>query len=233
MNDLKEVKARARALVGDPDGDFATDAYLLPLVNQALEMFAHSLLGTCSPFITLLKVCLNLPQGTTWLAEQQKPDQPLFGLMNPLLVEFKQAGQPDTAYCTATRRDILPNVSPYGSAQIRGMDWEYRSYILYLTSLPYPADIRVRGEFRPPPLIKDTDMIVVHPMMGAALAFGTAALIGSERGNPTYKADYTLAAQNLLDDIESELVRQTQGTASRLGKMSRGRGGRRGWNGTQ
>lgn len=233
MNDLKEVKARARALVGDPDGDFATDAYLLPLVNQALEMFVHSLMGTCSPFITLLKVVPALPAGTTWLAEQQKPDQPLFGLMNPLYIEFKQTGQPETSYCGATRREILPNVSPYGSQQVRGLDWEWRSYLLYLTSLPYISDIRVRGEFRPPPLIKDTDMIVVHPMMGAALAFGTAALIGSERGNTTYKTDYTTAAQNLLDDIESELVRQNQGTTSRLGKMSRGRGGRRGWNASQ
>ena len=63
------------------------------------------------------------------------------------------------------------NVSPHGSAQVRGLDWEWRSYFIYVTSLPYISDVRVRGEFQPPPLKLDTDMIVVHPMMGAALAF--------------------------------------------------------------
>jgi hypothetical protein len=188
-------------------------------------------MGTCSPFITLLKVCPNLPEGTTWLQEQQKPGQPLFGLMNPLQLEFKPAGTLENNYTFAGRREILPNVTPFGAPQIRGMEWEWRSYIVYTTPLPYPADLRIRGEFTPPPLVNDADMIVVHPMMAVALAFGTAALIGSERGNTTYKTDYTTQAQNVLDDIEAELVRQNQGTTQRLGKMSRGRGqSGRSWN---
>ena len=235
MNDLREVKKRARALVGDPDGDFATDAYLLPLINQFYEQAIHKLEETCSPFITLLQVVPALPAGTTSLVAQQKPNQPLFGLINPLDIEYKQTGLPETNYIFAVERNILPNTSPTGSPQIRGMDWEYRSFVLYVTPLPYIADLRVRGEFRPPPLKNDDDIIVIHPLMGACLAYGAASLIGSERQNQNYKTDYGAEAQDMLDDIEAELVRQTQGTTSRVGRMNRGNRGSRGsfYNGSQ
>jgi hypothetical protein len=219
------LKKRVRALIGDPDGDFATDAYLVPLINQAYDAAINYLAGTCSPFMTQLQVVPNLPAGTVDLTEQAKPDNPLFGLMNPLEIEYKQAGQPETNYCFAKRLDILPNVSPAGGWPTRGLCWEWRSYILYLTPLGYAADFRVRGEFRPPALLQDGNVITVHPLMTPALAFLTAALIGSERLNGSYVQDYGPKGENTLDDIAAELVRQQQGTSSRLGRMGgRGRG---------
>lgn len=229
------MKARVRALVGDPDGDFATDAYLLPLINQAYEQAIHTLEGTCSPFITQLLVVPNLPAGTTSLVAAQKAGQPLDGLMNPLDIEYKQSGLPDTNYIFAVQRNILPNTSPTGSPQIRGMDWEWRAYVLYVTPLPYIATLRVRGEFRPPALGNDDDIIVIHPLMAAALAYSTAALVGAERINNNYVQNYGAQAEKMLDDIASELVRSQQGTTSRVGRMSRGNRGSRGsfYNGSQ
>jgi hypothetical protein len=229
MNTVLDVKQRIKALVGDPDGDFCTDAYLLPLINLAYEDSINALEGTCSPFITQLQPCPNLPLGTTSLVAQQKAGQPLDGLVNPLSIEIKQAGQPDTSYCFLKRVDILPNSSNIGLNQPaniywQSLCWEWRSYVIYLTTLPYPADIRVRGEFRPPALVKDTDPIVVHPMMAAALAYAAAALVGAERGNAGYVTKYGDAATARFDDISAELVRQQQGTTSRVGRMSNGRG---------
>jgi hypothetical protein len=66
-------------------------------------------------------------------------------------------------------------------------------------------------------------------MMAYALAFSTAALIGAERGNAGYVQNYGTQATNTLDDIAATLVRQQQGTSSRLGRVSGG--GRRGFRG--
>jgi hypothetical protein len=107
--------------------------------------------------------------------------------------------------------------------------WEWRSYVVYITGLGFAADIRIRGEFRPAALVKDTDPIAIHPQMTVALAYATAALIGSERGNTGYVTNYGQQAQNTLDDVSATLVRQQQGTSSRVGRMSsRGRRGFRG-----
>ena len=234
MNTLLDVKQRVRSLIGDVDADFATDGYLLPLINQAYDGAITYLAGTCSPFITQLQVAANVPLGTSSLAELQKPNQPFFGLVNPLDLEVKQAGQPEVNYVMATRKDILPNSSNYAPGQplmnwFGSVCWEWRSYVVYITGLGFAADIRIRGEFRPAALVKDTDPIAIHPMMAYALAFSTAALIGAERGNAGYIQNYGTQATNTLDDIAATLVRQQQGTSSRLGRVSGG--GRRGFRG--
>ena len=222
------MKARVRALIGDPDGDFCTDAYVVPLINQAYDEAINELAGTCSPFMTRLLVAPNLPAGIADLAEQQEPGGPLDGLMTPLKIEYKQAGLPESSYRFAEEAGILPNVSPIGGGLACRPFWEWRSWIVYLTPLNYAADFRVRGEYRPPALIKDKDYIAVHPLMVVALAYATGVLIGMERGNKGYVADYTPKAEKTLNDISAELVRKQQSTSSRVGRMgdnrNRGRG---------
>jgi hypothetical protein len=232
MNTLLDVKQRVRALIGDTDGDFATDAYLLPLINQAYDQSINYLSNTCSPFITQLQVATDVPFGTSALTELQKPNQPFFGLVNPLDLEVKQTGLPELNYVMGKRYDILPNSTNYGAGQPVSnfwgrFGWEWRSYVLYITPLAFAADIRVRGEFRPPALVKDTDPIAIHPQMTVALAYMTAALIGGERINASYVQNYGQQGTATLDDIAATLVRQQQGTSSRVGRMNRSDGSRR------
>ncbi len=218
------MKQRVRSLIGDPDGDFATDAYLLPLINQAYDACINRLENTCSPFITQLQVAGNVALGTSNLTELQKPGQPFYGLMNPLALEVKQAGLPELNYVMGKRYDILPNASNYAPATPAmnywgQFGWEWRSYIIYITPLSFPFDIRIRGEFRPAALVKDTDVLAIHPQMVVALAFATAALIGGERINSSYVQNYGDQADKTLEDISATLVRQQQGTSSRVGRM--------------
>lgn len=227
MNQLSDVKARARALVGDPDGDFCTDAYLTPLINQALDESVNYLEGSCSPFIESVIEAVNMPAGTTNFADVQKVGNKWAGLMNPLYLEAKQAGMPPTQYMQILRADKLPDVDPaQGVAPYARAYWEWRSWIIFITPLNYAADFRIRGEFRPSPLLKDSDIIPIHPLFAGALAYQTAALIGMERGNQGYVQSYGPRAESTLDDIAAELVRQQQGTSSRLGRMN-GRSGLR------
>lgn len=225
VNTLGDVKAEVRSLVGDPDGDFVTDAYVTPLINIVLKKAVNYLEGTCSPFITKVVDLTNIPAGYTTFVKEQKTGGPLAGLMNPLRIEYKQAGMPINQFCKAEGIDILPNISPDANPTTRGMFWELRSFIVYLTPLSYIADMRVRGEFRPAPLLQDDDVIAVHPMLSTALSFGTAALIGAERGNQSYVTNYKPEAESTLDDVAAQLVRQQQGVTARIGKV----GNRRNW----
>jgi hypothetical protein len=219
------LKQRVRSLIGDPDADFATDSYLLPLINQAQDRALAYLEGTCSPFITQLQVATNVLAETSDLTELQKPDQPFFGLVNPLDLEAKPTGAPELRYFMGRRYDILPNSNYAPGGQPMNywgrFGWEWRSYVIYLTPLSFNFDIRIRGEFRPPALVKDSDVITLHPQMVVALAFMTAALIGGERINASYVQNYGSEAEKALDDISATLVRQQQGTSSRVGRMGR------------
>lgn len=224
VNTLLDVKTEVRSLIGDPDGDFCTDSYLIPLINIVQKRAVNYLEGMCSPFIEQVIDVPNIVAGTTNFIVQQKTGGPLCGLVNPLKIEFKQAGMPINQLVTAQRAQHLPNVAPGVNPTITGMYWEFRSWVLYLTPLSYNADFRVRGDFRPAPLLKDEDIIVVHPMFSTALSFGTAALIGKERGNQQYVNNYQPDAEQIIDDIGNELIRMGQGTTTRVGK-SNSRGG--------
>ena len=237
MDTVLDVKGQVKSLVGDPDGDFCTDSYLMPLMNTAYKQALNILEGTCSPFITQLQVATNVALGTSSLAAFQKKGQPFDGLVNPLDIEVKGAGLPETSYVMGTRKDILPNSTNQSEGQPTNywsgrFCWEWRSFIVYITALGYAFDIRIRGEFRPPALVKDTDLIQLHPLMGVALGYMTAALVGAERGNANYVSNYGQQGKDTLDDISAMLVRQQQGTSSRVGRMNgRGGSGRRGYGG--
>lgn len=232
MNTLKDVKSRVRSLVGDPMGDFTTDAYLLPLINQVYsEQTTRLMSETGSSFDESVRDVPAVALGTTDLSVYQAAMMnavngnqvagPLYGLVNPISVEWKQQGQPDNYYAEARRTAKLPNISPASPGPPYAMQWEWRSSIIYLTPLIFVSDLRVRGEFSPSLLIKDSDILQVHPRMTETTAYGTAALIGAERNNAGYAAGYAERADLLLDDIANMLVRAEQGTTTRIGRSSR------------
>lgn len=227
-NTLGGVKKRVRSLVGDPMGDFATDAYLVPLINQCYEHQTTYLMSeTDSSFDEWIFDVPNVPSGTTnlgpWQSKAMKTPNgnvagPLLGLVDPIIVEWKISGQPDDRYVEATRTGKLPNVSPAAPFPPFQMQWEWLHYIINVTPLSYPCDIRVRGEFSPPTLTADTDELIIHPRMGTATSYGTAALIGVERKNQNFIDNYGGQAQDVLELIANYLVKNEQGTTTRIGR---------------
>jgi hypothetical protein len=241
-NTVKDVKARVRSLVGDVQGDFCTDAYILPLINTAYETETTELMAdTDSSFDEWVFDVPGVPGGTTNLANYQASQMaipggrtisgPLYGLVSPITMEWKLAGQPDGCYVEAGRTGKLPNVSPAQASPPYSIQWEWRAYTIYFTPVMYTIDLRIRGEFSPPVLVNDPDILVVHPRLHTATAFHTAALIGIERNNQNWIDKYTAAGDSVLEDISNYLTKAEQGTTTRIGRTySSGR--RNGWGGS-
>lgn len=208
------------------------------MINTVYEAQTTKLMAdTDSSFDDWVFDVPGLPTGTTNLRQYQSSQMPtpngnvagpLLGLVTPEIIEWKRSGQPDNQYVEAARVGKLPNVSPAAPQNIFQMQWEWRDMTIYLVPMTFPVDIRVRGEFSPPALVKDTDELIVHPRMGTATAFGTGALIGAERKNQGYIDTYTAAAEDVLGDISNMLTKGEQGVTTRIGRYGGRSGGGRG-----
>ena len=225
---LKDVISRVRSLVGDPDGDFTTAGYLLPLITQVYDQQMVKLEMDGSELIEAVVVIPSVALGTATLSAYQAETMtaadgttqsagPLFGLSDPYLVEWKPAGQPETQYAEAVRQRVLPDVIQAGNGMLW---WEWRAETIYMTPLAIAADLRVRGDFFPSALLDEADRVAERRMV-AALAYGVAALIGIERGNDGWKQDYGDQAKAVLDDVANLLVRAEQGVSCRVGRSGR------------
>src|SRR5436305_1963052 len=62
--DLTTLKSRIRALVDDPDATYATDAFLLPLINQKYEELYNRMLSTGAEFERKVVELFNVPAQT-------------------------------------------------------------------------------------------------------------------------------------------------------------------------
>lgn len=227
MNTLQDVKAKVRALLGDPDGDWVTDAYILPLINVTYNLQYLYLKNATGKNLERTVLCLGVQPGTNSLYPLQAGGEPLAGLYTPLEVWTKPAGAPANYFTEALEREDLPHVALPGVQPVQfgpRAYWRWQGNQLQLTPIAIALDIEVTGRFNPPPLAKDQDVLIVSPDMEAVTAAGTAAVGGVERSNPAILEGYAQMAEAGLDDIAAELIRQKQGTLVRTGRMSRSTG---------
>ena len=217
--DLGTVKSRIRSLVDDPDASYATDAFLLPLINQKYEELYNRMLSTGAEFERRVAELFNVPAQTTNLSAYALAGQPLELMMQPLQFDWKQAGLDPTNYRIAPLTDRVADVVPDQLIQ----NWEWRSGVIYFTPCTLAVDIRIRGDFLFAALNTDSDVIAVTKNFGHALAYGTAALVGAVRGNQAWAQAYTLLQDNAVDDVMQYLTRKDQAKVRRVGRMSRRR----------
>src|SRR5215467_3110789 len=127
--DLSTVKSRIRSLVDDPDASYATDAFLLPLINQKYEELYNRMLSTGAEFERRVVELFNVPAQTTNLSAYALAGQPLELMVQPLQFEWKQAGLDSTNYRIAALVDRVKDVV---AGQVID-DWEWRSGVIYFT----------------------------------------------------------------------------------------------------
>lgn len=242
-NTLGEVKQRCRALMGDPTGRLISDAYALPFINQAYEDIASQIKNATGKNLEAVLEVLNVPVGTSSLYKYQSEGDPtanpvqqpgpLAGLFDPIRMWVKTAGQLPQYYTPARGpRDTLPYVNPPGItpgtyAVIVTFTWIGNQ--LQITPVAGPIDIQVYGRFNPPPLVKDTDKLVLYNRMTACLAYSACSLMGVERTNPQILQGYIERATAMIDNIVADIIRQGQKNPRRLAKVGGGGGGECGW----
>lgn len=215
--DLGTVKSRIRSLVDDADASYATDAFLLPLINQKYEELYNRMLSTGAEFERKVVELLSVPAQTPNLSAYVLPGQPLELMVQPLQLEWKQEGLDPTNYKTASLVDNVKDVIPDQLID----DWEWRAGVIYFTPCTLNVDLRIRGDFLFAALTTDSDSIAITKNFGHALAYGTAALVGAVRGNQAWAQAYTLLQDNAVDDVMQYLTRKDQAKIRRIGRMSR------------
>lgn len=173
--------------------------------------------GTCSPYIERIALIPSVTIGVDEsnltpfaIGEGEQKTYPLKGLMKPRVVDFKAAGTPNNQYKPVVDCSILPDTPSQVS--------------------PVNVDIRVRGDFKPRPLLTDDDVVEVHPNGAHALALSIVALIGCERPNQGWVDNYGKQAQDAWDQIAADLSRQQQHLTFRLGSPNRPSHDRQRWN---
>ncbi len=218
--DLTTVKTRIRSLVDDPDGTYATDAFLLPLINQKYEELYNRMLSTGAEFERKVVEIFGVVPQTPDLSAYGLTGQPLELMVQPLTLEWKMAGVDNTNYKAATLVDKVKDVIADQFVD----DWEWRAGIIYLTPCSLSVDLRIRGDFLFASLASDQDAVSVTKNFGHALAYGAAALVGAVRGNQAWMQAYTLLQDNAVDDVMQYLTRKDQAKIRRVGRVSRRRG---------
>src|SRR5947209_14729027 len=136
--DLTTLKSRIRALVDDPDATYATDAFLLPLINQKYEELYNRMLSTGAEFERKVVELFNVPAQTQDLSAYTLTSQPLELMVQPLNLEWKMAGLDNTNYRAASLVDRLRDAVPDQFIA----EWEWRPGIIYFTPCPLAVEDR-------------------------------------------------------------------------------------------
>jgi len=215
--DLTTVKTRIRSLVDDPDATYATDAFLLPLINQKYEELYNRMLSTGAHFERKVVELFGVAPQTTDLSAYGLTGQPLELIVQPLMLEWKQAGLDNTNYKTVTLVDKVKDVIADQFVE----EWEWRTGIIYLTPCTLAVDLRIRGDFLFDSLAADQDVVAVTKSFGHALAYGAASLVGAVRGNQAWMQAYTLLQDSAVDDLMQYLTRKEQSKMRRVGRVTR------------
>jgi hypothetical protein len=216
------VKDKVRSLLDDPQGSYNTDSFIVPLIEQVYEDANSQLVSTQGNWDISVVEVPGIQPGTPNLSGLQAPGELLATLTDqPLRIDWKPAGQDASYYLLVPNFEVLPDFQP--AQYMRG--WEFRSEVIWLTQCSIAVDLRIRGEFGPPALTSDDSVLISHPRIGLAVAYGTAALVGSVRGNAPWEKTYNDKAMEVMDDIMTELVRASQGAVRRMGRQTRRRGG--------
>lgn len=220
---LAQVKARVRNLLDDPQGTYLTDAFIVPLINEVYDDANSQLASTQDSWDVGVVELPSIQPGTPSLAQLQIGTGPLATLTDmPERIDWKVAGNDPSYYALVANYGVLPDLQPQ-----QGMaGWEWRSNVIWLTPASIVVDLRIRGEFAPNVLADDDDVLTSAPRIGYVVAYGTAALIASVRGNAAWEKTYGEKAIEGLDEIMEQLTRQSQGQVRRLGRQTQ-RGGRR------
>lgn len=200
----------ARALLDDPEQDWATDDYLRPFLNLAYRALAMQLGAYRIPFDDRVVIVPSVPAGTTDLGAFIQPGGPLAAMWQPVDLFERASGGDDTQWRPMSRVSDLPPSGPQAYYEF----WEYREGNICFPPSNQVLDLRVRFEEIFPALAAPGDPIRI--IGGAqALAYSAASLASRSRGNRDLAVDLDALAQRECQTMALRLVQESQNVTRR------------------
>lgn len=216
--DVATINTTIRALAEDPNGDFADDAYLQPLLNLKYADIQNEL-RLYGPDIDEYAIeLINVPAGTPDLSAYMAQNKPLYWLLQPREIEWKLTGTPATNYFDA--QGPLDKLRDIPAPGIQALDcWSYTHFNIGLSLFSAALDLRLRGDFLFPPLSAGGDFSQIGQNVVGAIAFKVAAVIAMKRGNQQWVTNYTAEGDRSFDAVKQGAVHMRQGKTERVGRM--------------
>jgi hypothetical protein len=214
MLTAQDVFAAARVMVDDPEGDAATDQYLVPLLQLTIDDMTTDILR--NPNIGVLKAVVVLPgfpAGVTSFAAAgyfgagtgQPGNGELAMLDSIITMREKAAGSADINYMPMTEMTDLPIVVQESFNQVyvhlQGSD-------ILVPGATQANDVRIFGTFDQP-TIQNQDT-PIRPGTQASLKFGLAAAYCMARGNPKLAEGWDKKYQRAKNDLLNAIIMEQQ-----------------------
>lgn len=175
---------QVRSLMDDQEGQVATDDYLRPFLQMALDDLQAICLN--DPNIGQIKASVVIPAvpaGTQSLAPELLPSGKLALLSDPIELRERKVGDQDSNYVRMIPYGVpLPN----SSQQSLNRFYTFTGTDIILPGSSQDEDIWVWGAFKPAP-IKDKDTPLI-PDTEIILKYGAAKLAFGSRGNVAREA---------------------------------------------
>ncbi len=233
MNTLYDVRKSVISLLGWEGSGQADPDYTDPKINEAYQdCYLYIKANVSGSYLEQLVEIPNATdangnsttQGLTSLAAFQQQGKPLCGLYEPLFVWWKQAGQPESCYTLAYEKKTLPFYQPQYTGWQGPMFFSWRANQLFVTPMVFAVDLLIDGRFNPPPLVKDTDPLVVDPDFKTPVVKATIAHISNfDVGNGAMGQTAMSLAENALDNIVTKIQKSMQGYTARAGTAAQRR----------
>lgn len=202
-----DIAKVASALAGDPNGDYTTEEFYVPLLQFVQDRVVNQIFA--NPNITRLKLAIvipNVPAGTTDLSKYFDPKAaPSLALLEEIVsIREKPAGADDSQYQLMTGSNDLP---------IRVQTGFNGSYVwegdnILLPGALQATDIRIFGMFDVQP-IKDGESPTI-PKARAILEACLASMICGAHDNEKKEAKWEGVYQQELAQFQTNIFLEMQ-----------------------
>ncbi len=211
--DTAAIFNRARWLLKDVKGSWATDQFLLEGMNHVYETAFLELVNINFPFDETVGELLAVPANTVDItAYDAAQASPLLTFMvTPQQIEWKIAGRPVTEYANVEKVDKVPDVGTGVSLTNIVSDlqaviaYDFRSMAIHITPASIIVDLRIRFQQLFGELVGADGTLAINsirPFLGARLAQITAGI----RENYNLAAWIEKQGDNALSLIEANFI---------------------------
>jgi hypothetical protein len=211
MKKASDVFGEVRALIGDPEGDWATDDHQLPFLRLAIDTLVNDMLE--NPNIGRYKTVVEIPNlaaGERSLGAHFASGGQLAGLKLVLSMKEKAAGADESQYTPMIAVSDIPT-------DVRGLGinrfFRFDGDDIHLPGASVALDVRIFGEFDPAPVTDGDSPILPNSLHLLKLA--TASLVAGDHGNRRMEEKYAAMYERALGNRLNHIVMEMQGTPVR------------------